>query len=877
MRFFAELRMRWRGIARRTRLEREVDAELRDHLDREIAARAARGVPLDEARRTTLRDFGGVERHKDDIRRSVGVQLWDDLRADSRYALRSLVREPGFALVVILTLGLGIGANMTIFSAIEAVLLRPLPFPDQDELVELRQHNIARPAAERDDVSPANFVDWRERASDVLAMAAVEPYSRTYSKPDGPERVPTWLVTESFFDILGTPPQLGRTFSREEFTAGRDRVLILGHGVWTREFGSDPGVVGRSIVMDKQPFTIVGVMPPGFGFPRGRDVWSPKVFIADELVRRAAAYYRVVARVKPGVTVDAAQARLDTVALKLRQEYPRQNGNVGIAALPLKESIVGTARPILIVFLVGVGLLLLVACVNVSNLLLVRLLRREHEFGVRVALGASAGRVRRQILTESLVLASLGAVTATLLARWSTSLLRTVAPPTLPRAEQMIVGWQTIAVGCGLALATAVAVCMVALSKAGETRLSRRLSSQVRTATTGRRSIQHAFVAAELAVAMILLVTAGLFVRSLVTLLSERRGFRVDNVAIATLFAWQEYPEPARRASFIKQVVDRLAEVPGVEQAGAGSSLPLAERIGAEIATFSLPGLPATTSQPASAQASIITPGYFESLGIALQDGRRFTWFDDARAKPVVIVNERLARQYWPDRSPIGQRLIVRFAAAPVEREVVGVVADVRRELAKPAAAALYVPHAQSPTGSITFVAHTSRDASALLPHIKRTIAGANASIALTSVVTLDDVLQSTVGPRQFNLQLVGFFALASLMLATIGAYGVMTYATNARLKEIGIRIALGARPRDVVRAILIDGAKIAAAGVGVGLVMAAGMSRLVRGMLYGIAPLDPPTYAGAALVIVAIATAACGLPAWRAARTDALTVLRAE
>src|SRR5262245_5185215 len=770
-------------IARRTRLEHERDAELRDHVDREIEARIARGMPLEEARRTTLRDFGGVEVHKDDVRRSVGVQLWDDLGADLRFALRSLVHEPAFALVVILTLGLGIGANMTIFSAIEAVLLRPLPYPDQEALVELRQQNIARPA-ERDDVAPANFLDWRERASDALTIAAAEPWSRTYSTPEGPERVPTWLVTDGFFDILGTPPLLGRTLTREEFTTGRDHVLVLGHGIWTREFGGDPGVIGRSIVMDKEPYTIVGVMPPAFEFPRGRDVWGPKVFSADELARRSSSYYRVVARVKRGVAVPAAQARLDAVAQQLRQEYPRENASMAIGAVPLKESIVGNARPILVVFLVGVGLLLVVVCVNVSNLLLVRLLRRDHEFGVRVALGASAGRVRRQILTESLVLAVFGALTATLLARWSTGLLRTVVPSTLPRAEQMVVGWQAVGVGAGLAVATAIAVCLVALSKAGDSRLALRLTSRIRTATTGSRSVQHAFVAAQLAVAMILLVTAGLFVRSLVALLSEQRGFRVDNVAVATLHAWQEYPEAGRRAAFIKQVVDRLSELPGVDRAGAGSSLPLAERIGAEVATFSIPTQPATMRRPVSGMASIVTPGYFESLGIALRDGRVFTWSDDSRAKPIVIVNERLARQYWPDRSPIGQRIVVGFMAAPVEREVVGVVADVRREPAKPASPCLCMPHAQSPTGSITFVAHTNREASQLLPSIKRTVAGVNGSIALTSVVTLDRLLQSTVSARSFNLQLVGFFALASLILATIGAYGVMTYATNERSEE---------------------------------------------------------------------------------------------
>src|SRR5262245_34242693 len=309
MRMLSEIRARWRGIARRTKLEQELDAELLDHLEREIEARIARGMPAADARRTALVDFGGTAAHKDDIRRSLGVQLWDDLTSDLRYALRSLRREPGFALVVILTLALGIGATMTIFSAIEAVLLRPLPYPNQDELVDLRQQNTTRPG-ERDDVAPANFVDWRERAADALTIAAAEPYSRTYSTTEGPERVPTWLVTEGFFDILGARPLLGRTFTPGDFAPGRNRVLVLGHGIWTRKFGADPSVIGRSVVMDKEPYTIVGVMRPGFDFPRGRDVWNPKVFDAAELAARTTSYYRVVGRLRPGVAIRSEERRV---------------------------------------------------------------------------------------------------------------------------------------------------------------------------------------------------------------------------------------------------------------------------------------------------------------------------------------------------------------------------------------------------------------------------------------------------------------------------------------------------------------------------------------------------------------------------------------
>jgi len=875
MPIMSDLRTRLRAIVNRSRIDREVDDEFRDHIEREIDARVARGMTADEARRLTLRDFGGTSVHKEDCRRSLGVQLWDDLTADVRYAFRSLLRESGFSTVVVLTLALGIGANMTIYSAVDAVLLRPLIYPQQERLVELRQTDLTRPQV-RDDVSPANFLDWQERASDVMAMAAVEPYSRTYSKPDGPERVRMWLVTARFFDVLGVPPLIGRTFTPDEFVDGRDNVLVLGYGLWTREFGADPSVVGRIVIMDKQPFTIVGVMPRGFEFPRGRDAWSPNAFTAEEGLRRASSYYRAVGRLQRGVTLEAAQARLDTIAHQLRDEYPRENANVGIAAVPLKESVVGGARPILMIFLAGVGLLLIVAAVNVSNLVLLRLMRRDHEFGLRIALGASAGRVRRQLLTESLVLSSLGALVATVIAGWSTSLLRTVIPATFPRADQMTLGWPTILVGCALAFATAIGVCFVAMSKAGDTRLSLRLTSHSRTATGGRRSVQRLFVAAELAVATILLVTSGLFVRSLTTLLGERRGFRTDNVAVAVLFAWQEYPRPEQRAAFIKQIVDRIQELPGVSEAGAGSMLPLADRIGPEVATISVPGSPAMPV-PITAQASIVTPGYFEALGIPLIAGRRFTWADDVRANQVVLVNERLARQYFPDRSPIGQRMIVRFAPEPVSREIVGIVGDIRRELAKPAAPAIYIPHAQSPTGSVTFVAHTSRTASELLPQFARTISSVNGSIAVTSVATLDELLRSNVSERRFNLQLVGFFALASLLLATVGAYGVMAAMANQRLKEIGIRMALGASRRDVVRVILADGGKIAVAGTVVGLVVAAFASRFVRGLLYGIAPLDAPAYLVSAVVIATVTTVASGVPAVRAARTDVLNILRAD
>jgi putative ABC transport system permease protein len=551
---------------------------------------------------------------------------------------------------------------------------------------------------------------------------------------------------------------------------------------------------------------------------------------------------------------------------------------VGIGVLPLKESLVGDARPILTLFLVGVALLLLVACANVSNLFLVRINRRRQELAVRMALGAAIGRIRRQVLTETVITAFIGAAVAVVAARWGVAVLRTMVPDTLPRGDQMAVGWPATVLAYTLALGTAIGVTVISLARSFDSGpMAAAVNASGRTASVRRGWLQRGFVVAQLVIAMVLVVTAGLFVRSLSTLLGEERGFRTNSVAAVTLFAWQEYPRPEQRAQFVQRVVDRLESLPGVEEAGAGSSLPLAENFGAENALFTIPGAPAAPDQAPSAQATIVTPGYLEALGIALREGRAFTLQDRAESRPVILVNERLARQYWPDRSPIGQTIAVRFLGPPVVREIVGVVSDARRRLGQDAPPALYIPHSQSPTGSVSFVAHTSADPASMLPAIRVAIGDINRAIALANIMTLDGVLQATVKPRRFNLQLVGFFALAALLLASIGTYGVMAYATNERLKEIGIRIALGGTPRQVVGLILAEGAWLAAVGAVVGLLVSGAMSQLVRGMLYGVTPLDAPTYAAAAILIVLIALSACGLPAYRASRLDPLKVLRAD
>jgi putative ABC transport system permease protein len=874
VRILTVLRIHVRALFDRRRIDRELDEEFRDHLEREVAARVAAGLPVSEARRTAFRDFGGRQVHKEDSR-SRPARWWDDFLADLRYALRSLTREWGFAAVTIVTLALGIGANVTMFSALDAVLLRPLPYSAQHRLLLLRQQDSRNPAR-LDDVSPANYLDWRERAAFVLDIAAAEPYSRTLTTPDGPERIRAWRVSDGFFDLFGVAPAFGRTFVPGDFVPGRENVLVLGYGTWMRQFGGDAAIAGRVIRVDGQPFTIVGVMPAAFAFPPGRDVWTPKIFTDADRRERATTYLRVVGRLREGIDADTARARLDLVAAQLREEYPRENANTAASAVPLKEALVGGAGRVLGVFLAAVVLLLITACANVGNLLLVRMHRRRQEFGVRTALGAGIGRVRRQVLTESMTIAALGATAAVVLSRWAIALVRTMAPSTLPRAEDMALAPHSVLIAYVLAAVTAAAIGILSLSMFGHTPIVASTTSS-RGASSRRSHLQRAFVALQLAIATMLVVAAGLFVRSLATLLAEERGFRIDRIVAVTLFAWQEFPKPEQRAEFVHQVVERLESVPGVVSAGAGSSLPLAERVGPETATFTLPDVPATTSQAPSAQSIVTSPGYFETLGIALRDGRTFTWFDGPKTKPVVIVNERLARQHWRDRSPIGHSIVVRFAGPPVAREIVGVVADAKRELAREAPPAFYIPHAQSPTGSLSFVVHTSQEPPMVVPAIKAAIRTAGPETALSSITTLDGLLDATLSPRRFILGLVGFFAGAALLVGAIGTYGVVACSTAERTKEIGIRMALGGSRGHVVRAVIGEGLRMAGVGVLAGVALAFGVSRFLADLLYGITPADWPTYAIAALTLVAITLLACATPAWRASRFDPLTVLRGE
>jgi putative ABC transport system permease protein len=861
-------------------LERDMDDEMRFHVDMEAADLAARGVAADEARRLAHVRFGGVERFKDEGRDARGVGPLEDFIRDVRFGARGLRRRPGFAAVVVLTLAIGIGGTTAIFGAVHGVLLAPLPYREPDRIITVWTNDRVE-GEEQQDVSPANFLDWRARQRSFATFADAQPYSMDYLGPDGPEHLGTWLVSEGFLETFDVRPLLGRFFMPEEYTAGRNNVALIGEDVWRKRFAADPHILGRQLTLDNIPRTIVGVMPRSFRFPPGREVWQPQVFDERDRQLRRSTYLTVVGRLAPGATLARAQADLGAVAAQLAREYPRTNTGVGATLVPLPEQTVGHVRRALLVLMGAVGLVLLIACGNVAGLLLARAVQREREVAVRVALGAGRGRILRQLGAESLVLALAGGMAGLIVAFGGLAAIRALGPETLPRLDELAIGPSVLAFALATTLGAAVVFGIAPAVHAAPTDVREKLAAGSLRSGTGRprRRLQNAFVVVQFALALVLLVGAGLLVRSFVSLLRVERGFDPHNVLAVTVQAWSYYPKPERRAAFVREATERLATLPGVSAAGMTSSLPFAPRIGQDEAGFEVEGRPpASPAEALSVQAAAVTSGYFAALRIPLRRGRHFASTDVASAAPVAIVNEALVRRHWPNESPLGKRIKLSGSGQPPLRTIVGVVADVRHgglhEVPRPT---VYVPHAQSPTGANAFVIRTTGDPLAALAQVRAEFRSINPSMPLASTTTLDSLLDDSLRERRFHLALLGAFAVVALLLAALGVYGVMSHATSERTHEIGVRMALGARGADVLRMVMRQGAILAVAGAVAGLLGAAAVTRLLRGMLYGVTPLDPLAYLSAGVLLLGAATLACYLPARRAARLDPVRALRAE
>ncbi|HET7616965.1 MAG TPA: ABC transporter permease [Vicinamibacterales bacterium] len=865
-------------------IRQDVDDELAFHLEMREHDFQSRGLAPADARAEAERRFGdrrrigaecrAIDERAARERRRAGMLT--DFIQDSGYALRSLRRSPGFALVAIVTLALGIGASAAIFSVVQQVLLRRLPYPAPDRLVDLTEVRAGRHIT----MSPVNFMDWRDGNRSLEGTAAYQRQVLTLTAPgDEPERVDAVAAEAQLFPVLGVRPAAGRVFTPEEAVIGGPKVAVLGDALWQRRFGRDPSIVGRTIALEGASYTVVGVMPAGFDFPDAAQLWVPLRFAADELTpnQRGAHYIRAIGRMKAGITLAQTRGDLDAIEQRIKAQFPDKLEGYSAGVRPMLDSLVGTVRRPLLVLLGAVLFLLLIACVNVSNLLLSRATTRTGEVAVRSALGASRGRIVRQLLTESVALAVAGGVAGLALAVWGLRMLQTLLPEDLPRGGVLGVDTGVLLFAIGLSVLAGVCFGAAPAVVASRPDLAAFLKDMRRgSGEGGGRRLRQALVAIELALALVLLAGAGLAMRSFDRLSRVDPGF--DASANVLTFSIQlpsaRYESAAACVRFFQDFRERLLQ-PGVQSAGAILFGPLSDKgFGG---TFTIFGR-APGSDEGNAQVRPITPGYFETLGIPLLAGRTIDDRDRAGGVGVAVVSETAARQYWPNENPIGKRIRIHVSMGTkeTEREIVGVVRDVRAYgLQEEIGPMIYVPVAQYASDAMTFVVRTAGDPLSALTLVKAQLRAVDDGVALSEVRPLDDLVAASISESRFRTIVLGLFASVSLVLAAVGLYGVMAFSVNQRRSELGIRMALGAHPRDVLRLVFRQGLLPVAFGVAAGLVGAIAITRVMRSLLFGVDAFDPLTFAAVACVLVSVAALACYVPARRATSVDPVGVLR--
>jgi putative ABC transport system permease protein len=812
----------------------------------------------------------------------------ETLLQDIRYGVRMLMKRPSFTLIAVIALALGIGANTAIFSVVNAVLLRPLPFPQAERLMNVWETNPSR-GQKRSAVSYPDFADWR-------AQNQVFEYVSTYHDSDfiltggsEPLRLSGAVVNADLFPLLGAQPSLGRTFRPDEDKPGEHgRVVVLSQGLWQRQFGADPNVVGRAVTLNGQSYTVVGVMPAGFQFPIESNPIELWTTVAEDAAgkepitaQRGAHYMSVLARLKPGVTQAQAQSDLDTISARLAQQYPDTNAHRGTRVMSALESLVGDVRPALLILLGAVGCVLLIACANVANLLLARATTRHKEIAIRAALGASRWRVVRQLLTESVLLAFAGGALGLLFALWGGDLLVALSGDDIPRATQINLDWRVLGFTLLVSFVTGVLFGLVPALHAAKFELTESLKEGGRSSVEGarRNRVRSALVVAEMTVALVLLVGAGLLMQSLRRLQHVNPGFDAHNVLTLTVSLPEVKYKTPQQVDFYRSLRERVAALPGVTSASAVFPLPLGgDRIGI---SFETEGRPLPKSELPATEFRTVNPDYFHTLSIPLVKGRDFTARDDASAPGVIIVNEAFAQKFFPNEEAIGHRIkpgISTDESDPVMREIVGVVGDVKhRSLSTAVEPEAYVPHAQVPFGSMTLVVKTAPDARTLVGAVRNEVRALDKDLPIYNVKTLDDYVASSVAQPRFNTLLLASFAGLALILTAVGLYGVMSYSVVQRTHEMGVRIALGAQTRDVLKLVVGQGMVLAVIGIGLGLLVSLAATRVLASLLYEVSAADPLVYAGITLLLAVVALLACYIPARRATKVDPMVALRYE
>jgi putative ABC transport system permease protein len=859
---------------------------MRFHIDMRAEDNERAGMTPGEARREAERRFGRLTSMKERGYEVRGGRWLETFWRDCRYAARSLRRSPGFALVAVGTLALGIGANTAIFSVVNAALLRPLPYRDPSGIVLLWGADRVT-GAERGQVSATDVADWRAQARSFEAVATYGDWRPLLSEGAGePERLPAAQVGDGFFDVMKGRPLLGRAFLPEEQEGGKDAVVVLGYGLWQRRFGGDPSIVGRTIKLSGRPHTVVGVMPPDFtSLPAGllqepAELYRPVAEQPAE-AERGSRHLRAIARLKPGVALEQAQAEMTTIAGRISEAHPTENTNYGVRVTPLREDLVGNVRPALLLLFGAVGFVLLIACANVGNLLLARAGARRREIAIRAALGAGRGRIVRQLLTESMLLSLLGGGLGLLAAAWGTGVVGRVGAQLVPWLGRVEVDARILAFTFAVSVLTGIVFGLAPALQASRPDLNASLKEGGRSVAGAGGRLRGALVVAEVALSLVLLVGAGLLIKSVARLRGVDPGFTAEGVATMNLWLPSaKYQKGADQHEFYARLAERVGGIPGVEAVGVTSVLPVSGNFDGR--TVEVEGRAYGAGERPEVENYYVSPGYLRAMSIRLTRGRAFTDADSKDAPPVVLVSETMARRQWGDEDPLGKRLRYYdpYASKDVPwRTVVGVVADVKLTgLDTKGTQGLYAPEAQSPSPAMTLVVRTGAgDPAAVVPAVRREIAALDKDLAVFNVKTMGELVADSLLLRRFSMLLLGAFAALALVLASVGIYGLIAYTVTQRTHEIGVRVALGAQRSDVFRLVVGRGMRLTLAGVGAGVVAALGLTRLMESLLFGVSASDPPTFAAIALLLTLVSLAACYVPARRATRVDPLIALRYE
>jgi putative ABC transport system permease protein len=889
MTLFSQLRSWLRVTLQDSRMESEMDAELRFHLETYAEDLVRSGLPRHEAMRQARLEFGGIDRTKEECREARGARLFETLVQDLSYGVRLMLRTPGFTVIAVTALALGIGANAAIFSVVNAVLLRPLDYKDPDRLVTILHYGTGP-------VAVANYLDWRDQSRSFEAIGAADYWSPNLTGRDSPEHLRGLRVTQSVLPMLGIKPLIGRLFVPGEDQKGAEHEVILSYGLWQRRFSTDANVLGGTIALDGEAYTIIGVMPREFKFApfwaTHAELWAPNAF-GERVHNRGGNSLRIFARLKPGVTLAQARAEMATITARLEQQYPGTNRHVVVT--PLKEKVVGQVEAPLLVLLGAVGFVLLIACANVAHMLLARAAARQKELAVRAALGARRSRLIRQFLTENLILAAAGGAAGLLLALWGTHALIALSPANIPRVDAITMDSRVVLFLLAITVLTSVAFGVAPAMQASAVNLSNTLKQSGRGMSDGirRNRLRSFLVASEFALALMLLIGAGLMIRSFLALQLVDPGFNPHNVlAMVVSVAGSKEAEPGRREIFYRQLLERVRALPGVESAAGINHLPLAGDLWDW--PFVIEGRPKPgPGESPDAIYRIVTPEYFRSMRLPLLRGRDISVADNESTPGVVIINERAAQTYWPGENPLGKR--ISFDGNEKDPSawltVIGIVRDAKqgdwRATPDPEVyLAAFQNHdflgdSLKEIGThmtyITLVVRTAGDPGALAPAIKNSVWSLEGNLPISEVVTMDRVVTDKNAQSRFEMLILGTFAAVALVLAAVGIYGVMSYSVSRRTHEIGVRISLGASRTDVLQLVVREGMALALLGSGVGLGGAIVLSRLMTKLLYGVAPTDPLTFVAVASLLIVVALTATFIPARRATRVDPMVSLRCE